>query len=118
MKDEDFASYTIEYEFIGRLHHANYVWRGPEYEFIEPAVQEKWLGLRNAMKEFGHDVAMRTSPADFGRDRVTVYSRNEYPEDPKEHTTENIRKLNDLATVVIERYYELDALARRNIPAV
>lgn len=116
MKDEDFASYTIDYKPIGRLHHVNYVWRGPEYEFVETAVQEKWSALRVAIKEFGHDVATYTSPTDMGSDRVTVYRRNEYPESPSEHTESNIRKLNDLATTVIERFYELDALARRTIP--
>jgi hypothetical protein len=117
LRDEDFGGLNIEYDSIKRIHNINYAWRGPEYEFIEPKVQEKWLALRTSMKEFGHDVATYTSPSDMSRDHVTVYSRNEYPEDPKEHTTERIRKLNDLATVVIERYYELDALARRNIPA-
>lgn len=117
LKDEDFGSYSIGYEPIKRLHNANYVWRGPEYEFIEPKVQEKWLALRISMKEFGHDVATHTWPSDGGRDYVTVYGRNEYPEAPQEYTTERIRKLNELATVVVERYYELDALARRNIPA-
>jgi hypothetical protein len=43
----------------------------------------------------------------MGRDRVTIYSRNEYPEDRSERTEEKIRKLNDLATTVIERYYEM-----------
>jgi hypothetical protein len=117
LKDEDFGSFTIEYEPISRLHNSNYVWRGPEYEFIEPKVQEKWLALQTIMKEFGNEVATHTSPAEMGRDRVTVYSRNEYPEDRSDRTVERIRKLNDLATTVIERYYEMDALARRNIPA-
>ena len=117
LRDEDFAGMNIDYEPIKRIHNINYAWRGPEYEFIEPKVQENWLALRASMKEFGHDVSAYTSTSDMGRDCVTVYSRNEYPEDPKEHTVERIRKLNDLATVIIERYYEMDALARRNIPA-
>jgi hypothetical protein len=39
LKDEDFGSFTVAYEPISRLHNSNYVWRGPEYEFIEPMVQ-------------------------------------------------------------------------------
>jgi hypothetical protein len=116
LRDEDFAGMNIEYGSISRLHNVNYAWRGPEYDFIEPKVQEKWLALRASMNEFGHDVAAYTSPSEGSRNHVTVYSRNEYPEEPHEHTIKAIKKLNGLATVVIDRYYELDALARRNIP--
>jgi hypothetical protein len=116
LRDEDFGTFSIEYAPIGRLHHINYVWRGPEFEFIEPRVQEKWSALRASMKEFGHEVATHTWPTEMGRDHVTVYSRNEYPESRSERTEERINKLNDLATTVIERFYEMDALARRNIP--
>ena len=117
LRDEDFASFTIEYESISRLHRINYVWRGPEFDFIEPKVQEKWLALRAAIKVFGHEAAVNTWPAEMGRDRVTVYSLNEDPEHRSERTDARIIKLNDLATTVIDRYYEFDALARRNIPA-
>ena len=65
-------SFSIVYKPISRLHHINYVWRGPEYDFIEPKVQEKWLVLRATMKEFGNDVATYTSPSDMNRDCVKV----------------------------------------------